>query len=156
MSTETLMGLYEHQLRQIYTAECGLAQLHPRMATAAECLQLREAMDTQFLKGLQNAAALRCIFDSLSLVRFGRPCEGMAGLLNEAAEAIEQYIEGEACDAVLVAVASRICHYMWAAYTTASAYALALGRFEDGSRLRQIVKCEADAEKTLGRLALLA
>jgi ferritin-like metal-binding protein YciE len=92
-------------------------------------------------------------------------CKGMEGLVAEAKKhAIDANLDESLRDLAIIAQYQRMSHYGLAGFGTAAAYADALGRKDDASKLRAIIKdiYKADdytshlaqqAEKAAARLA---
>jgi ferritin-like metal-binding protein YciE len=76
----------------------------------------------------------------------------MEGLIEEGAEAIEEY-EGHLRDAALIGAAQRVEHYEMAGYGTVSAFAEELGESEHVTLLSKTLEEEKETDEKLSQLA---
>jgi ferritin-like metal-binding protein YciE len=76
----------------------------------------------------------------------------MEGLIEEGAEAIEEY-EGELLDAALIGAAQRVEHYEMAGYGAVGAFAEELGETEHVSLLNETLGEETETDEKLSELA---
>jgi Mn-containing catalase len=116
------------QLRDLLHAEKQLLKALPRMARAARSHQLRNLLQTHLEETEVQAESL---IESLRLLggnARAKPCKGMAGLLDEGEEMINEgrEMEDAPADLGLAGAAQRVEHYEIAAYTTARNMAIQL------------------------------
>jgi ferritin-like metal-binding protein YciE len=96
---------------------------------------------------------LQQVFELLDESPNGRTCEGMKGLLKEAAEVISQDAEPEVRDAWLISAAQRVEHYEIAAYGSCRTYCEILRRNDIAKILQETLLEERAADNRLTSLA---
>jgi ferritin-like metal-binding protein YciE len=82
-----------------------------------------------------------------------RACAGLAGIVQEGDERLEQVSTDDARDAAIVGVAQRIEHYEIAAYGCACTYARRLNRSDEARLLQETLDEEARADRRLSEIA---
>jgi ferritin-like metal-binding protein YciE len=87
------------------------------MAKAATSPALQKAFESQLTKTKGHVQRLEQIFAALDYSPRGKKCKGMAGLLEEGSELIQEQsdIEPQVLDAGLIAAVQRVEHYEIAA-----------------------------------------
>ena len=85
--------------------------------------------------------------------RRSRPCAGLAGIIQEADERLNQVATDDARDAAIIGVAQRIEHYEIAAYGCARTYARQLGFENHAELLQQTLDEEGRTDHLLTELA---
>jgi len=120
--------LLEH-LRDLFNAEGQLVKALPRMAEASESPMLRMAFETHLVETNEQVERLKEVFTLLGADETGSACKGMAGLIDEGDEVIEEggEKEGAAADLALIAAAQKVEHYEISAYGTARELATQAG-----------------------------
>ena len=126
---EQLEELLTDHLRDLLNAEQQLVKALPRMAEAANSEVLSYAFEHHLEDTRAQVERLSEVFTLLGAKAAGKPCKGMAGLIEEGEEVIA---EGEtkdevAADLALIAAAQKVEHYEISAYTTARTLATQLG-----------------------------
>ena len=118
---ETIEELLVEQLRDLLNAEGQLVKAIPRMIKAASAESLKFAFENHLEETKQQVERLKEVFALLGVPAKGKPCKGMAGLLEEGEEVIEEGKEKEdaAADLGLIAAAQKVEHYEISAYGTA-------------------------------------
>jgi ferritin-like metal-binding protein YciE len=152
MARETLQTLYLNELRDLYSAEQQLVKALPKLAKNAESEDLSDAFTSHLDETKNHVARLEQIFESLSESPKGKKCVGMEGLVEEGAEAIDEY-EGAVLDAAMISAAQRVEHYEMAAYGSVCAYAQLLDRSEDLGLLKETLEEEKKADEKLTELS---
>jgi ferritin-like metal-binding protein YciE len=153
MKLDSLEKLYVEQLKDLYSAESQLVQALPKMAKAASSSDLRQAFQMHLDQTKEHVNRLEQIFDNLEYKPTGHKCKGMAGLIEEGEEMIENEAEKEVRDAGLIAAAQRVEHYEIAGYGTVRTYAEMLNRNEDVQLLQQTLDEEYKTDEKLTTLA---
>jgi len=92
----------------------------PKMAKATTSEDLRAGFEEHLEQTKGRGQRLKTIFKDLDEKPTGKKCKEMEGLIEEGAEAIEEY-EGDLLDAALIGAAQRVEHYEMAGYGTVSA-----------------------------------
>ena len=118
---EALEELLLEELRDLLHAEGQLVKALPKMAEAANSEALRLAFETHLEQTKEQIERLKEIFTSLEVPAKGKPCRGMAGLLEEGDEVIKEGADKDeaSADLALIAAAQKVEHYEISGYGTA-------------------------------------
>src|ERR1700689_3946687 len=129
MPIGTADELFLDELRDIYSAEKQAVRIYPRLTKAVASSDLQEALRTHLEETKGQIDRLDRVFEILEKRSSGKTCEGMKGVLEESAEALEEIEEeGPLRDVALIAAAQRAEHYEIAAYGTVVSLAQAMGQ----------------------------
>src|SRR5689334_3718706 len=101
MKIHTLNDLYIDLLRDIFDAENQLVKALPAVAKAAHNDDLRNAIEEHLEQTKEQVTRLEQIFENAGTSPKGKKCAGMAGLIDECKELIDEDIEPEVLDAGL-------------------------------------------------------
>ncbi|HVF60892.1 MAG TPA: ferritin-like domain-containing protein [Thermoanaerobaculia bacterium] len=154
MELVTLQALYEHELKDLYSAEKQITKALPKMIRAATNGELAAALRDHLEVTERQIGRLEQIFAGLGKSPRGKKCKGMEGLLDEGADLLkEEGVDPEVLDAGIIASAQRVEHYEIAGYGTVRAYAELLGEGEAVALLDATAKEEGEADKTLTAIA---
>jgi ferritin-like metal-binding protein YciE len=153
MELETLRDLYLHELKDLYSAENQLIKALPKMAKASANKKLAEGFKAHLTQTKEHAARLERILKSHHESTRGPECKGMAGLIKEGQEMIDENGEDEVRDAGLIAAAQRVEHYEMAGYGCARTYAKLLGDEQGAKVLQRTLDEEGATDKKLTKLA---
>jgi ferritin-like metal-binding protein YciE len=153
VALDSLQSLFLNELKDVYHAEKQLIRALPRMAKAASNPQLRQAFTTHLKETEGQVQRLERVFKEIGQAPRGKKCEGMAGLLEEGKEVMEEEGEPAVIDAALIASAQRVEHYEIAAYGCLRTYAQLLGFSAAARLLEQNLNEEEAADEKLGALA---
>jgi ferritin-like metal-binding protein YciE len=153
MELETLQDLYIHELKDLYSAEKQLVQALPKMAKAARNQELSTGIQKHLNQTKDHAARLEKILSSHKQSTRGAKCKGMAGIIAEGAEMIEEEADPEVKDAGLISAAQRVDHYEIAGYGTVRTYAELLGDKEGAKLLQTTLQEEEETDKELTKVA---
>ncbi|MGA9473473.1 MAG: ferritin-like domain-containing protein [Terriglobales bacterium] len=148
MADKGLKDLYIDELKDLYSAENQLVKALPKMAKAATSEDLRAGFEEHLEQTKGHVQRLETIFKDLNESPKGKKCKGMEGLIEEGAEAIEEY-EGDLLDAALIGAAQRVEHYEMAGYGTVSAFAEELGEAEHVLLLNETLGEEKETDQKL-------
>ena len=154
MELETLKDLYVHELKDLYSAENQLIKALPKMAKAATNKELAEGFKTHLDQTREHATRLERLLKGQSESTRGPQCKGMAGLIKEGQEMIDEDAEDEVRDAGLISAAQRVEHYEIAGYGCARTYAELLGDKQGAKVLQQTLDEEGATDKKLTKLAM--
>jgi Mn-containing catalase len=118
---EMVEELLAEQLQDLLNAEGQLVKALPRMAKAARSEGLRMAFEHHLEETKEQVDRLKEVFQLIGVPAKGKPCKGMAGLVEEGEEVIEegQEMDDVASDLALIAAAQKAEHYEISAYGTA-------------------------------------
>ncbi len=150
---KTLKDLFEHQLKDLFSAESQLIEALPKVANKANDSELKNAFENHLEETKGQKKRLQEICDELEISSKGETCKAMKGLISETESFIEEASDGEVMDAGLIAEAQRIEHYEIAAYGTAVRFAKELGYNNIARKLQETLDEEYDANGTLNKLA---
>lgn len=150
---KTLEDLFEHQLKDLHSAETQLVDALPKMAEKATDNKLKAAFEDhlEVTKGQKNR--LETICKELNISPKGETCKAMEGLIREAKNFMDEAESDEVMDAGLIAEAQRVEHYEISGYGTAVRYAKELGHHDISIKLQAILDEEYDADNKLDKLA---
>jgi ferritin-like metal-binding protein YciE len=153
MSLDSLDKLFLEELKDVLNAEKQLVQALPRMARAATSPELQSAFTTHHKETQGQVRRLEQVFKELGQTPRGKQCKGMAGLIEEGKEIMEEEGEGAVIDAALISAAQRVEHYEIAAYGCLVTYAQLLGLGKSVQLLKQNLAEEEATDKALSQLA---
>jgi ferritin-like metal-binding protein YciE len=153
MSSENLREALVEEIRDLYNAEKQLVKALPKMAKGASSDELREAFELHLDETEGQVTRLERVFELLDEKPRGKHCAGMAGIIEEGNETLQEDMEDSVLDACLIASAQRVEHYEISAYGTAIAWAEALELGEVAQVLRETLDEEKAADEKLTALA---
>jgi Mn-containing catalase len=152
---EMLEELLVAQLQDLMHAEGQLLKALPRMIEASRAAVLKFAFEKHLSETEDQVERLKEIFKLLDVGGKPKPCRGMAGLLEEGDEVIEEG-EGEddvAADLALIAAAQKVEHYEISAYGTSRTMAGQIGQPEVAELLSKSLAEEEIADSLLTQIA---
>jgi ferritin-like metal-binding protein YciE len=149
----TLHEMLVDELRELYHAEKQLTKALPKLAKAATHDGLRDAFESHLEETREHVTRLEEVFGSLDEPAKAKPCPGMAGIVEEGSELLQEDAEGAVLDAALIAAAQRAEHYEIGAYGSCVAWARLLGHSEAVALLEQTLEEEKAADGKLTSLA---
>jgi len=150
----TFRDLFEHEIRDLYSAEGQLTDALMKMQRAASSPELRQAFDMHLEQTRNHRDRLEKIGRICGFDVQGETCEAMKGLVMEGRQIIESdNADPDVRDAALISSAQRVEHYEIAGYGAARSYAQRLGFGEAADLLRQTLDEEKDTNSKLNRIA---
>lgn len=153
MAGNTLRDSLVDEIRDLYNAEKQLTKALPKLAKAATSDELRETFDTHLEETQAQIGRLERVFELLAEKPRGKHCAGIAGIIEEGSDILEDDLEGAVMDAALIAAGQRAEHYEMAAYGTVIAWAEALGQADVAGLLTETLEEEKAADAKLSALA---
>src|SRR4030095_4190671 len=150
---ETLQDALLGEIKDLYNAEKQLTKALPKLAKNATNPKLRDALQSHLGETEGHVARLEQIFELLDEKARGKHCAGMAGIIEEGTDMLEEAEPGAVLDAAIIAGAQRAEHYEMAAYGTCVAWAGALGLGDVAKLLNQTLVEEKNADKKLSVIA---
>jgi ferritin-like metal-binding protein YciE len=114
------------ELRDLYSAENQLVKALPKLAKGAKSPKLKQLFTAHLAETKNQVERLKQIFASLDEKPTGQHCNGMEGVIEEGADALEKDEEGASFDSGLIGAALRTEHYEIAGYEAAIAMATTL------------------------------
>ena len=137
------------ELRDMYSAENQLVKALPKLAKNANSEELQELFTLHLEETKGQVVRLQKVFELLGEKPTGEHCNGMEGVIEEGADALEKDEEGASFDSGLIGAALRTEHYEIAGYTATIAMANALGMNEVAGFLKENLKEEETAAKKI-------
>lgn len=153
MPFETMQDLMLDQLKDIYSAEQQLTQALPKLAEKASTEELAQAFRDHLGETQEQIRRLDQIFKQLGETPGNKKCKGMAGLIEEGKEVLDEDGDPAVIDAALIAGAQRAEHYEISAYGSVKALAALLGHREIVKLLDESQNEETAADKKLSLIA---
>jgi Mn-containing catalase len=152
---ELIEELLVEGLRDLLSAEGQLVKALPKLTKAATAARLKFAFEDHLEETKEQVERLKECFTLLGAQPKAKPCKGMAGLLEEGEEVIEEGKEWDsvAADLALIASAQKVEHYEISAYGTARAMAGQIGLPAVGALLSQSLAEEEIADNLLTQVA---
>lgn len=148
-----LEDLFEHQLKDLYSAENQLIKALPKMAKAANDAELKKAFEKHLEETETHVQRLEEVCEELDIKPNGEECKAMKGLIKEAQGMIDENADKEVKDAGLIAEAQRVEHYEISAYGTVVRYAKELGHTKIAAKLKKTLDEEYKTDDALTSLA---
>jgi ferritin-like metal-binding protein YciE len=154
MEFSSLSDVLVNELGDLYSAEQQLVEALPRMASAANSYELREAFESDLQETRSHVERLDQAFADMG-IRFApsNTCHAMQGLLEDNDAIINATGDSVAIDAALIGAAQRVEHFEISCYGTARALAGELGLDTTRSLLEQTLEEEGKTNKRLTKLA---
>ena len=152
---EIVEELLVDQLRDLLHAEGQLVKALPKIAKAARSAALKDAFDEHLAQTRVQVERLKEVFTLVGAPAKAKPCKGMAGLLDEGDEVIEEGRDKDdvAADLALIAAAQKVEHYEISAYGTARTMAGQVGLPEAAELLNKSLAEEEISDNLLTQLA---
>ncbi len=153
MTIDTLDGLLEEQLKDLYDAEKQLTKALPKMAKAAKDPELKTAFTDHLEQTKGQVSRIEHVFELLEKKAKSKPCAAMKGIVEEGQETIQEDASDEMKDCMLIASAQRAEHYEIAAYGTVRTIAEILGNQEVADLLQQTLEEEEQTDAKLSEIS---
>ena len=118
------------ELRDMYSAENQLVKSLPKLAKGAKDPQLKQLFMDHVEETKAQVLRLKEAFQHLDEKPTGEHCNGMEGVIEEGADALEKDEEGASFDCGIIGAALRTEHYEIAGYHACIAMARTLGERE--------------------------
>jgi ferritin-like metal-binding protein YciE len=149
----TLQTLFEQELKDIYDAEKQILKALPKIIKAVTNAELKNGLTSHLEETRDQVGRLENVFESLDLRAKGKHCAGMAGILEEGSDLLEEDGEPAVLDAAFIAGCQRVEHYEITAYGSLIAWAKTLGHVKAAQLLAANEKEEKAADAKLSKLA---
>lgn len=150
---KNLKDLFEHELKDLYSAENQLLRALPKLKDHAKDDKLRKAFENHLKETEGHVKRLQEICDDLGIKPTGETCKAMQGLVKEAESFLEEDADDDVMDAGLIAEAQRVEHYEISGYGTAVRFAKELGYNDIASKLQKTLDEEYKADNLLTDMA---
>lgn len=148
-----LKDLFEHELKDLYSAENQLLRALPKLKDHASDNKLKKAFENHLKETEGHVKRLQEICDELGIKPTGETCKAMQGLVKEAESFLEEDAKKDVMDAGLIAEAQRVEHYEISGYGTAVRFAKELGYDDIASKLQKTLDEEYKADNLLTDMA---
>jgi ferritin-like metal-binding protein YciE len=150
---ESLKDLFEHQLKDLYSAEKQLIDALPDMAEKATHPELKKAFREHLEETKEHKKRLEEVCNELGVDPSGETCKAMQGLIKEGKDMMKEKASDEVMDAGLIADAQRVEHYEIAGYGTVCSFAESLGHSDIKEKLGKTLEEEKEADEKLLKLS---
>ncbi len=150
---KNLKDLFEHQLKDLYSAESQLIKALPKMAEKATDSKLKKAFENHLEETKKHKTRIEEICKDLDIKPDGEKCKAMEGLIKESEGFMEEAETDDIMNVGLIAEAQRVEHYEISGYGTAVRFAKELGHAKIAEKLQKTLDEEYDADTTLDDLA---
>jgi ferritin-like metal-binding protein YciE len=137
------------ELRDMYSAENQLVKALPKMARGANNEELKSLFTLHLDETKGQVERLKQVFEILDEKPTGEHCNGMEGVIEEGADALEKDEEGASFDSGLIGAALRTEHYEIAGYTATIEMAKVLGLSDVARILTENLNEELNASKKI-------
>ena len=134
--------LYTDEMKDLWSANDQMAAVLKKIASKASDARLKEMLKKSQTGIAEHTKVLKDLIQAAGEKVSKEHCKGMEGLVAEATKHVleEGPEKGPLLDAIIIAQYQRMTHYGIAGFGTAAAYAGALGREEDQTKLKELVK----------------
>ncbi len=150
---KNLQDLFEHELKDLYSAEKQLTEALPKMVKAATDSKLVQAFSDHLEETKEHLQRVDDICRELGVNPGNTKCDAMEGLIEEGEGMIKEDAPGDVKDAGLIASAQRVEHYEISGYGTAVRFAKELGHDKIAAELQKTLDQEYKADQHLDDLA---
>jgi ferritin-like metal-binding protein YciE len=145
----TLREAFIETLKDTYDAEHQILDALPKVIENVENDDLREALESHLEETRQHAERLEQVFEMFEESPKRKKCNGMAGLITEGEEVMEEE-EGEAA---MILALQKVEHYEIAAYGALVSWAKLLKEKKASAILQETLNEEKDADTKLNDIA---
>jgi ferritin-like metal-binding protein YciE len=153
MAIRSIRELYLDELGDLYDAETQVIRMLARLRDAARRPELREALGKYGEESRLHLERLQLIFTHWGARRAQRTCAGLAGIVQEADDRLNEPATDEARDATIIGAAQRMQHYELASYGCVRSYARRLNRPDEARLLQETVDENERAARRLSEIA---
>jgi ferritin-like metal-binding protein YciE len=133
------------ELRDMYSAENQLVVALPKLAKGSNSEALKELFTAHLEETKGQVERLKQVFAILGEKPTGEHCNGMEGVIEEGADALEKDEEGASFDSGIIGAALRTEHYEIAGYSATIAMAKTLNMADVAQLLTENLKEEMSA-----------
>lgn len=150
---KNLKDLFEHELKDLYSAENQILRTLPKLKDNASDDKLKKAFEKHMKETEGHVKRLEEICDELGIKPTGETCKAMQGLVQETESFLKEDPEKEVKDAGIIAEAQRVEHYEISGYGTAVRLAKELGFDKIAEKLQKTLDEEYKADNLLTDMA---
>lgn len=153
MAEKNLDDLFLNTLKDIYYAERKILTELPKMASAAQSPELKDAFEKHRQQTEVHVERLVEVFSILEIKPVGKTCQAIDGILAEGAGVMEEFKGTAALDAGMIAAAQAVEHYEITRYGTLKRWAQTLGLPDAVQLLNDTLREESQTDTDLSALA---
>jgi len=150
---EALEKLLKDELADLYDAEQQMVKALPKMIDASSASELQQALKQHLSVTQKQVTRLEQVFEALGEKAHRKPCKGMAGIVSEGQEMLDEDLEESTLDAAIISAAQKVEHYEIASYGTVRTLAQTLGNNEVAELLEETLEEEKEADRLLTAIA---
>ena len=150
---KNLKDLFEHELKDLYSAENHILRTLPKLKDNASDDKLKKAFEKHMKETEGHVKRLEEICDELGIKPTGETCKAMQGFVKESESFLKEDPEKEVKDAGIIAEAQRVEHYEIAGYGTAVRLAKELGYEKIAGKLQKTLDEEYKTDNLLTDMA---
>lgn len=150
---KNLKDLFEHQLKDLHSAESQLIKALPKLQKHAKDDKLKQAFEKHLKETEGHKKRIEEICEELGIKPTGETCKAMKGLVEEAESFLKEDVDKDVIDAGLIAEAQRVEHYEISGYGTATRFAKELGLDDIASKLHKTLEEERKTDELLTKMA---
>ena len=145
----TLREAFIETLKDTYDAEHQILKALPRVIKNVENDELKQALESHLKETQEHAKRLEQVFEIFDQPPKRKKCNGMAGLITEGQEVLEE----EDGEAALILALQKVEHYEIAAYGALVSWANILEETEAANILKKTLTEEKHADEKLNEIA---
>jgi ferritin-like metal-binding protein YciE len=149
----TLRDLFEDELKDMYDAEKQILKALPKVIKAANDDELRNALSAHLNETRGHVDRLEQVFGVIDVKPKAKHCSGMAGILEEGGDLLDEDGSEGVLDAAFIAGCQRVEHYEITAYGSLMAWAKQLGYRDALELLKANEQEEKAADAKLSKIA---
>jgi ferritin-like metal-binding protein YciE len=149
----TLRDLFEDELKDMYDAEKQILKALPKVIKAANDDELRNALSVHLNETRGHVDRLEQVFGTIDVKPKGKHCSGMAGILEEGSDLLDEDGSEGVLDAAFIAGCQRVEHYEITAYGSLMSWAKQLGYRDALELLKANEQEEKAADAKLSKIA---
>lgn len=153
MKLDNLNDLFILEVQSIYDAENQIIQAMPRLLEAVSSTELKEAMQSHLEETKNQIKRLEELCQERGIEPVGKKCLGIEGIIEEAADLLQDTTPSPALDAALLTAIQKVEHYEIASYGSAAAYAKELQYDKSLELLLETLNEEQEEDEDLSTLA---
>jgi ferritin-like metal-binding protein YciE len=148
-----LKDLFLDELADIHFAENHIAKALPKMAKAATCEDLKEAILSHLEETKSHIEKVKQVFAAFDEKPKSKECKATLGLLVEGDEIASDNKGEPTINAAIISACQKVEHYEIASYGSLHAWAQLLGNEKAASLIEEILDEEKAADEKLTELA---
>jgi ferritin-like metal-binding protein YciE len=149
----SLVDLFNHELKDLYDAEHRITEALPKMAKKASNPDLKRAFEDHLQQTEKHIERLNSVFQHCGCEPERLKCDAMVGLVKEGNHVLSAEGCEDTIDAALIAAAQKVEHYEMAGYGTVRALAEQLNDSYSAELLQETLDEEKETDQKLTKIA---